>query len=159
MDIDIATPDRALPVERAWVISMTIKSFKGRKDVEVHLFRPDYDTAEAEGYDWDALLGDPVHPELPVDLQASRRVLLEAFTPEERDQVLEYLKSTYEDRVSQVVAAPMDLPIPLGLPPLSDIPEGKSIGFIRFDKLPNYSLPFGLRGFYDLAQHEPLVQE
>lgn len=157
MEINLHSPETAPPVKRAYFITMTINSFKGRRDVEVHLFRPDYDAAEMAAYDWNKLLGDPIHPQVPADPEFSKRVLMEAFTAEERDKVIDYLKEHYADRVSVVNSGPVDLPVPLGLPPLSELPEGKTIGFIRFDQIPHYSLPFKLRGMYDLAQHEPLV--
>lgn len=160
MEIQIVPPDTELPVERAYVISMVIKSFKGRKDVVVHLYRPDVtlDTDD-ETYDWDKLLGDPIHPLADVDFDASKKVLLESFTLDEIDLVVDYLQLRYMNRVSTVTACPLDLPVPLGLPPLSAVPEGKTIGFIRFDQIPNYTLPFVIHGYYDLAQHVPLVQD
>ena len=41
MEIDVVPADFNLRVDRAWTVSMVIKSFKGRKDVNVHLFRPE----------------------------------------------------------------------------------------------------------------------
>ena len=41
MQIKVAEPDRPTPVSRAHVISIVIKSFTGRKNVDVHLFRSD----------------------------------------------------------------------------------------------------------------------
>ncbi len=159
MHIDIIEPSATLPTDRAWVVSMAIKSFKGRKNVTVHLFRADVDVAEMDQYNWDKLLGDPFDPDIKPDPDLSKQVLLEAFTPQERDQLLEYLKSRYQDRVNEVTACPLNLPIPLGLPPLSSIPEGKTIGFIRFNQIPNYTLDFSVHGFYDLAQHDPIVKD
>lgn len=158
MDLNIYSSETALPVERAYMVSMIIKSFKGRRDVEVHLFRPDFDPAEEEQYDWDKLLGDPIHPDLDVDIPKSKRILLESFTLEERDTVVEYLKVRYGSRLASISSGPLDLPIPLGIPPLSSIPGGKTIGFIHFEAVPNYTLPFTVHGFYDLAQHKPLVE-
>lgn len=158
MDLNIITAERPLPVERAYILSMVINSFKGRRDVEVHLFRPDFEESELKNYDWNKLLGDPVHPELEIDLDKSKRILLESFTLSERDQIVAYLKERYANRVSAINSAPLDLPIPLGLPPLSSIPGGKTIGFIHFEQIPNYTLPFPVHGFYDLAQHKPLVE-
>ncbi len=162
MDVKVAVPEHTLPVDRAWVVSMVIKSFKGRKNVDIHLFRAGYD-AEAEGqdpkYDWNILIGDPMHPEMDLDPLKTRLTVFEAFTQDERDKVIEYIKDRYDERVTSIIAGPLDLPIPLGLPPLSSIPEGKTLGFIRFEKIPNYTLPFVVHGFYDLSQHEPLVQE
>lgn len=159
MEVKIAVPEHQLPVDRAWVVTMTIKSFKGRKNVDIHLFRAGYD-AETEGldpkYDWNVLIGDPMHPEMDLDPLKTRLTVFESFTIEERDQLIQYIKDRYDERVSSIIAGPLDLPIPLGLPPLSSIPEGKTMGFIRFEKIPNYTLPFVVHGFYDLSQHQPL---
>ncbi len=158
MELNIITAQTPLPTDRAYVISMVIKTFKGRRNVEVHLFRSNVDMAEAANYDWDKLLGDQIHPELEVDLEKSKCILLESFTEEERDQIVEYLKDRYGDRLESINSGPMDLPIPLGLPSLSSIPGGKTIGFIHFETIPKYTLPFPVHGFYDLAQHKPLVE-
>lgn len=159
MEIEIIPPEHDLPVERAYVVSMIIKSFKGRKDVEVHLFRTEYDESELEQYDWKELVGDQYTPDSPIDPDSSLRVMLEAFTAEERDKLIEYLNERYDTRVSKITSCPLGFPIPMGLPPLSAIPEGKTIGFVRFEKIPNYTLPFQVHGFYDLSQHEPLLHE
>ena len=39
MDVRVNPPMMAPPVDRAWAVSMVIRSFKGRRDVEVHLYR------------------------------------------------------------------------------------------------------------------------
>lgn len=158
MKIDIVPFDFYLPVDRAHTISIVIKSFKGRKDVEVHLFRSEWDPEEFEAYDWDKLLGDQIHPDLQVSMDSSKRVLLEAFTEEERDQIVEYLKEHYKDRVTSVTSCPLNFPVPLGLTALSELTEGKDLGFIQFDKIPHYNLPFKMRGFFDLSQHKPMLE-
>lgn len=161
MEIDIIAPDGQLPVERAWAVSMVIKSFKGRRDVEVHLFRPAWDETESEAYDWSALLGDPL-PELPPEAAArtdgSRRVLLESFTCEERDRIIGFLGDQYSDKLSAIRSCALEFPIPLGLTALSEIEEGKDVGFILFERIPSYSLTVPLRGLYDLSQHKPLIE-
>lgn len=159
MQTNIMEAERKAAIERVHAISIIIKSFKGRRDVEVHLFRPDYDEADLKLYDWDKVIGGPLEPETEYDKESSKRVLLEAFTAEERNKIVAYLKERYSDRISRIDACPLDLPIPAGLPPLSTYPEGKSIGFIRFDDLPNYPLDFRFRGLYDLSRHEPLVRD
>ena len=89
----------------------------------------------------------------------ARKVLMEAFTQAELDRILDYLKEHYLDRLACVTACTLDVPLPCGLAPLSALSEGKTIGFIRFEKIPNFDLPFPIRGFYDLARHQPLVQD
>jgi len=160
MEITIVPVTDTLPVERAFVISMVIKSFKGRRDVEVHLFHAGPHESEletAEGVIWDDLV-DSGHPKADKSVETFK-IILEAFTEAERDQVIEYLKNRYEGRVSQINACTLSFPIPQGMPPLSAAPEGKTIGFIRFESTPHYTLPFTVHGLYDLSQHEPLVQE
>ncbi|SNR60693.1 hypothetical protein SAMN04488503_0310 [Humidesulfovibrio mexicanus] len=156
MDITLIAPDRPLPIDRAYALSMTIKSFKGRRDVEVHLFRSAWDPEEEEAVDWDKLLAAQNMSEAP-EASGSRHVVLEALTVEERDKAVAYLKEHYASRLSGVFSAPIPFPVPIGLVALSDLTEGKSIGFIHFERIPHFNLGFALRGFYDLAQHAPIV--
>ncbi|MEF3698401.1 hypothetical protein [Desulfolutivibrio sp.] len=158
MEIDIVPADNKLPVARAYSLSIVIKSFKGRKDVEVHLFRPTWDAAEEKLYDWNALMGDLLAPDLEVSLESCRRVVLEAFTEEERDQLVTYLKDRYQDRLAAIRSCSLNFPIPLGLVALSELAEGKDSGFVNFDKVLNFPLPFAVRGFFDLSQHRPLLE-
>lgn len=157
MEINIIAPERPLPIDRAHAVSMTIKSFKGRRDVEVHLFRSAWDPEEEEAIDWDKLLAAQGMGEAP-EAAGSRRVILEALMPAERDAIIAYLKEHYANRLSAIFSAPIPFPVPIGLMALSDISEGKSIGFIHFERIPHFNLGFALRGFYDLSQHPPIVE-
>ena len=149
-----------IQLERLYLIQATIKSFKGRRDVVVHLFRNDTDAKELDELRGMNLVGQPDHetPEGATEENALRSVL-EAFTAEEDNALLAYLEERYASHVTRVLVCPMDIPVPLGMVPFSSIPEGKTMGFIRFDAVPDYSLSFGVHGFYDLEAHEPLVQE
>ncbi len=158
MELNILIPDSPPPVERVYTVSMVIRSFKGRRNVEVHLFRPDYDPNEVDKYNWDKLIGDPVHPDVQVNLESPKYIVLESFTLEERDAIVEYLKDRYGERLETISSGPLALPVPLGMPALSEIPGGKTLGFIHFELVPNYTLPFAVHGLYDLAQHDPLVR-
>lgn len=158
MDIQVIEPQTKLPIDRAHVVSVVIKSFKGRRNVEVHLFRPAGEESLPD-YNWVDLIDDHHHPDVAYEPEAVKRFIMEAFTEAERDQVLEYLKERYANKLESITACPIEFPVPLGITPLSDIPEGKTAGFIRFDQIPNYNLGFPLRGFYDLSQHEPLVSD
>jgi hypothetical protein len=158
MEIDIVPALERLPVDRAWSMSITIKSFKGRKDVEVHLFRPGWDALEEDLYDWDHILGDPMHPDMDADMGSGRKLVLESFTPEERDLLVAYFKERYAGKLEVIRSCPIDFPVPLGIPALCDMTEGKDMGFLILDKVPNYTLPFPVRGFYDLSQHAPIVE-
>ena len=158
MDIKVIPPTTSLPVNRAYIVTMTIKSFKGRRDVEVHLFRPTWDVEEEDAYPWDKLLGDPIENGPEPDINRSKKILLEAFTQDERDQLIDYLARRYASRLKNISSAPLDFPIPLGLMPLSEMPEDGDFGRIRLNQVPNYSLPFPVHGFYDLSAARPIIQ-
>jgi hypothetical protein len=157
VEIEIIAPTSPLPIDRAYALSMTIKSFKGRREVDVHLFRHAWDPEEEEAIDWDKLLAAPGMSEAP-EAAGSRRVVLEALTKDERDRVVAYLKEHYANRLSAVISGPIPFPVPIGLMALSDLSEGKSIGFIHFERIPHFNLGVPLRGFYDLSQHPPIVE-
>ena len=157
MDIMIIPPDAPLPIDRAYALSMTIKSFKGRRDVEVHLFRHVWDLEEEEAIDWDKLLAAQNMAEAE-EAAGSRRVVLEAFTKEERDSIVAYLQEHYPTRLEAITSSAIPFPVPIGLMALSDVGEGKSIGFIHFERIPHFALPFAMRGLYDLSQHPPIVE-
>lgn len=157
MEIDVVPARKHLPTVRAWSVSMVIRTFKGRKDVEVFLFRSEWDPVEETQHDWDTVLGDLIHPDAEPDLASSRKQVLESFTEQERDQLIGYLKDRYGERLAAIRSCPLDFPVPLGIPALSEISEGKDTGFIHFGKIPGYTLPFPVKGFFDLSQHAPMV--
>ena len=160
-----APPDA--PLDRIYIITLTLHAFKGRRNVEAHLFRAESDPAELESLRNKGLVGKPyAEPENPCDNQLPHgteddalQTALEAFTDEEGNLLLDYLKERYADQISRITVCPLALPIPLGVVPLSAIPESKTAGCIRFDATRGYPLPFAVRAFYDLASHEPLVPE
>ena len=156
MDIDIVPADFNLPVDRAWTVSMVIKSFKGRKDVVVRLFRPTWLEREERTYDWPVLLA-PESSGATVP-ECRRRVLLEAFTADERDTLVAALQSRYADKVSSVRACALTFPISRGASPLCELNEGKDAGCIHFERLPDWHLPFPVRGAFDLSQHLPIIE-
>lgn len=147
-------------LERVYLIQATLKTFKGRRDVIVHLFRQDTDLAELEALRGMKLVGE-ANTDTPegATVEDALRSMLEAFTTDEGNALLEYLDKRYDDHITRVTVCPMDLPVALGMVPFSGIPEGKSMGFIRFNAVPDYNLPFAVHGFYDLDVHEPLVGE
>ncbi|MBA4357711.1 MAG: hypothetical protein Q7U56_07275 [Humidesulfovibrio sp.] len=158
MDIQIIPAGKDdLPIDRAMALSMTIKSFKGRRDVEVHLFRHTWDPEEEEAIDWDLLLAAHGMSEAE-EAAGSRRVILEALTVDERDRTVGYLKEHYATRLVAITSAAIPFPVPIGLTALSDMSEGKSVGFIHFERIPHFDLGIALRGFYDLGQHPPIVE-
>jgi len=150
--------------DRIYIITLTLHTFKGRRNVEAHLFRLCSDPAELETLRNKGLVGKPCAEtdagELPHGTEDDAlQTVLEAFTAEEGNLLLDYLKERYADQILRVTVCPLELPVPLGVVPLSAIPEGKSMGFIRFDAVRDYPLPFAARAFYDLDAHEPLMPE
>lgn len=147
-----------IPIQRGYALSMIIKSFKGRRDVEVHLFRPEWNDADETEIKWDNIFGSPAALDAVPNEEKDRKIILESFTKDERDQVVDYLKDHYSSRLESIFSTPMEFPVPTGLPPLSSITEGKDIGLIKFEKVPHFDLPFALRGLYNLGAHRPLVE-
>lgn len=151
-------------LERIYIITAILKTFKGRRNVEVHLFRDNPDVAELESLRTMDLVGKansetPAGCDSPEAAEDALRTVLEAFTAEEGNLLLEYLDTRYADQFAKVVVCPLEIPIPLGVVPLSSIPEGKTMGFINLSAVRDYPLPFAVQGFYDLDAHEPLMPE
>jgi len=154
MDITITKAASTPPTPYANTLSMTIRSFKGRRDVEVHLFRSSWDKNEEQAQDWNAVISPA-----PAEDDSSRDVVMEAFTNAERDQLVNYLKAQYSTRLTAIRSMPLSFPVPSGMTGLSKVQPGKDIGLIEFTRIPSYSLEIPLMGFYDLSQHPPLVEE
>jgi len=163
MDVTLIPPEAELPVERAFSLSMKVRTFKGRRSVEIHLFRPSWERTEEQDHDWDTLIGPPLHAHdtgernsLP-SADSSRLVLLESFTRQERDSIVAFLSAQYSDRLEAIFSCPLSFPIPAGLLGLSQVKAGKNIGLIDFSRLRSYDLPISLRGLFDLNQHKPII--
>ncbi len=160
MEFRIIAAAPFLELDRCYLIQATLKSFKGRRDVVVYLFRTDTDPAElTELRELD--LVDKANADTPegATTDDALRSVLEAFTSDEGNLVLDYLKERYEEQISEVVVSPVEIPVPLGMVPFSAIPEGKTMGFIRFDAVADYKLPFIVHGFYDLDAHDSLLAQ
>lgn len=156
MDITINTPTCPLPFERAYSLSMIIRSFRGRRDVEVHLFRARW-PREEESTDFTGLLE---HDSASgSDSPESRAVVLESFTADERDLIVNYLKQQYSTRLTAIRSNPLAFPVPTGLAGFTEIQPGKDAGFVEFEKIPSYPLDFPLKGYFDLNRHLPLADE
>ena len=158
MDISIIEPNSPLPSDHAHSISMTIRSFKGRRDVEVHLFRTDWTASDEKKQNWDTLV-EPSKAPSTTDTSGSKRIIMESFTTNERDRIVNYLKEQYSTRLTAINSAPLTFPVPAGLAGLSQLEAGKSIGFIEFQKIPSYPLEIPMKGLYDLNQHLPIIEE
>lgn len=158
MDITIKAPASPLPCERAYSLSMVIRSFKGRREVEVHLFRARWNRTEESEMDYTGLIErDPSAPK--TDLPEGRKVILESFTADERDLIVNYLKEQYSTRLTAIRSNPLAFPVPAGLAGFTEVLPGKDAGFIEFEKIPSYPLEFPLKGYFDLSRHLPLVDE
>ncbi|WP_027370949.1 hypothetical protein [Desulfovermiculus halophilus] len=155
MQIDDQTQGQEPQSGRGYVLSMVVSQFRGYEDVEIHLFRSHWEAEEEADYDWEALLGEPMRRDQPIDPEGSRRVFLETFSLEEKDALIEYLHEHYADRVRSIRASLLPLPIPIGLTPLSSVAEDQRFGRIRLHKIPHYSLGFAVEGLYSLTQHKP----
>ncbi|MGM0425099.1 MAG: hypothetical protein ACQEQX_09290, partial [Thermodesulfobacteriota bacterium] len=121
MQIYDDTEQNPSEIDRGYVISMVINSFKGCKYVQVHLFRPSWDAQEEEIYDWERLLGNPVREDQPVDPTGSRQVIMETFTRQEKQEILQYLTRHYQNKLESVTARALQFPVPMGLHPLSAV--------------------------------------
>jgi hypothetical protein len=152
MEIVRKEPQSPSPCPRGHVATICIRTFKGRKDVLAHLFRPNWGPEEGN-YPWELLVEDDLEPG---GRGNSREVVLESFTAEEMDQIVEYLANRYADRLTRISTNVLSFPLPAGLLPLRSMPEGKDIGRIRFEIVPGYPLPFTVHGLYDLSQHKPM---
>lgn len=142
---------------RGYVATICIRAFKGRKDVLVHLFRPEWDSEEA--FPWQDLVQEDPGLDPAKSRGNSREVVLESFTKEEMDRIVEYLAGRYAERLTRITTNYLDFPLPAGLLPLRSMPEGKDMGRVRFEIVPGYPLPFTVHGLYDLSQHKPMAQE
>ncbi len=161
MEYRIIAASPFVELDRVYLIQIMLKSFKGRRDVIVYLFRANPDEQELEYLrGLEGLVGQ-ADANTPEGASAEDVLLsvLEAFTAEEGNTLLEYLDKKYDEHIKEVVVSPLELPIPLGMVPFSAIPEGKTLGFIRFDTVPEYNLPFKVHGFYDLDAHDALLAE
>lgn len=155
MEIIRQNPQVIPPCPRGFTATMTIRSFKGRKDVVAHLFRPDQSPHEDQDYDWSQLIYKS--DKSSSDRCDTKEVILESFTQEELNQLVDYLSQRYADRLVNICTNVLSYPLPTGLLPLKAMPEGKDMGRIRFEIVPNYPLSFIVHGFYDLSQHKPMV--
>ena len=164
MIIENHKADGTLLHPRSYGIDAVLKNFKGMEHVEVTLFRYGTDEEEVKSLLGKNLVGDP-DPDIPeAVLQGATeenaiRYLLENFTEDEVNQFISYLEERYSDLVEKVIAAPLDLPVPLGTGPLAKLPTTSHSGFIFFEKAPNYPLDFAVHGYFDFTLQEELANE
>lgn len=143
------------PIDRIYIAAVTLKEFRQKKNVEAQLFRAGVTEAEMEAYKGKNLVG-PAPAEIPAEVlkgatgEAALACLLEAFTEEEIGEMAKYLEERYGGQMEKLDIGPMELPVPLGIGPLGQIPETENSGFINFDLAPGYPLNFKFKGYYDL---------
>lgn len=141
--------------DRIYIASAVLSNFKGKTNIEVQLFRTNYDSSELDmlrnrGLVTSEDTGIPKEALAGATEEAALKCLLEAFTKEECSQIAKYLEDRYGDQIKKLDFAPLSLPLPLGLGPLAELPPGEKSGFVNFDKAPGYALPFSIKGWYEL---------
>ena len=141
------------PVDRGYAISMVIATFRGHANVEVHLFRPTWDEGDYHSYPWEELIGGAVTDNLSSRAEDAKRVMLETFTADESQRLMDYLAERYRDRLTEIRCNVLEFPVPLDLVPLSSAQVTESVGMLELDRIPNYPLDFPVRGIYDLSRH------
>ncbi len=156
MRIEKIEAEKDRPSARIYIMAGILKQFKGARDVEVQIIRPNPAPEEFAALENKNLVCPPP-PEMPAGLienSSARQALgciLEAFTEEESEKLARYLAERYGDKFDLLRICPMELPVPFGVAPLADIPESENSGFIRFEKAPDYPLNFAAWAYYDLA--------
>lgn len=157
MHITFAPSQNDLPLARAWIVTAVLHSFKGQRHVEVQIFRPGVTDEEVRSLQGQPLVA-PADPSAPPQVvqgateEAVLRCILESFTEEECHALAAYLEERYETQFESLIACPLELPVPLGVGPLEGIAEDARTGFIRFDAVRDWPLPFRAWGFYCLDQ-------
>jgi hypothetical protein len=146
------------PCPRGFTADIRILSFKGRKDVLAHLFRPRSQEEAPADYPWAELISADTVPDAG-SRGDTREVILESFTKTELDQIVDYLAERYASRLNAITTNCLSYPLPAGLLPLRAMSAGKDMGIIRFEIVPGYPLPFPMHGFYDLSRHKPMEDE
>jgi len=141
------------PVDRGYAISMVIATFRGHANVEVHLFRPYWDEEEYHSYAWEELIGGAVTDDHPSRAEDAKKVILETFSADESQRLMDYLVERYGDRLSEIRCNVLEFPVPLDLVPLSSAQKTESVGKLDLNRIPNYPLDFPVRGIYDLSRH------
>lgn len=142
---------------RCYIAAAELANFRGHPGVSVQLFRTRASDDELEQIRGLGLVSAD-KPEMPAGLpespgeEAALRFLLECFTRDEAASLAEYLKMRYGDQLDRLIICPVDLPVPLGIGPVAQIPESARSGFINFDLAQGYSLPFTFKGYYDLNE-------
>ena len=157
MELLFAPAKGPLPLDRVYIATAILKSFRSRRRVEAQIFRPGATEAEVAALMGKGLVA-PADPSVPPQIlqgateEAALRCILEAFTEEEAGALARYLDDRYGDQMERLTVCPMEVPVPMGVGPLEGIAGGKTSGFIRFNAVKDYPLSFPAWGYYDLNQ-------
>lgn len=155
METEFVWADQESLPDRKYIAVATLGNFRGHNNIELHIFRTDASKEELDSLRGLNLVG-AADPLMPKELLAGATednalaCILEAFTKEEAILLEKYLADHYGSQIKNLIICPMNLPVPLGVGPLSQIPEGQKSGFINFDLSKNFDLPFKFKGYYDL---------
>ncbi|WP_297670811.1 hypothetical protein [uncultured Desulfovibrio sp.] len=157
MDLFFEPAQGPLPLDRVYVVTAVLNTFKMHRHVEVQIFRPGASDDEVKALQGKNLVA-PADPSVPPQVlqgateEAALRCLLECLTEDEARALATYLGERYADQFESLTVCPLEVPVPLGVGPLEGITEGKNSGFIRFDAVRDWPLPFRAWGYYDLDQ-------
>lgn len=155
MELEFVDAPRDAKLERIYIAMATMRNFRGHSHMQAHIFRHGATASELETLrEMDLVAPAPagIPPEILAGAteDAALRCLLESFTRAEAEELAAYLKQRYGEQFEKLVICPLELPVPLGVGPLADMPEGEKSGFIHFDKAPGYPLSFTMKAYYDL---------
>lgn len=155
MELDFRRALTDAKLDRIYIAALALKNFRGRKNVEVQLFRHGATEAELCALRGKGLVGAPPAgmPEAIIQgasEDAALYCLLEAFTLPEAEQLADYIAGRYGEQAASLTICPLGLPVPLGVGPLGALPESANSGFLNFHLAPGYALLFQLRGYFDL---------
>ncbi|MCR4667613.1 MAG: hypothetical protein K5657_10070 [Desulfovibrio sp.] len=153
-------------IDRIYGIDAVLRNFKGCQHLEVTLIRMGHTEEElnhlkelmAKGVD----LVDEENPEVPKEVlkeatvDAALSCILENFTREEVDQFIPYVKKRYSDLIEKLIIAPTPLPVPLGAGSIGLLPTTRESGFIKFEKAPDYPLPFVVHAYFNFSLQDEL---
>lgn len=104
-----AAPDA--PLQRIYIMAATLRAFKGRRHVDVHIFRHGATEEEMTALEDLNLVGAP-DPSVPPEVlqgatrEAALRCVLEAFTAEESRALLGYLEQRYAEHIEKITVSP-----------------------------------------------------
>lgn len=157
MEITFVPAQGKILLERSYIVAATLRTFKGHRHVEVQIFRPGATDDEVKEL-LNRNLVAPADASIPLQVlqgateEAALRCILESFTENESHALADYLERRYSDTFESLTVCPIELPVPFGVGPLEGIIESKNSGFIRFDAVNDWPLPFRAWGYYDLDQ-------